>query len=169
MVEWWQTHYCIFVVVVVVVVSFLFYSEWIVSKAWHKSKPDSSRGTFSTSDLTALRSLAWPQRGSWRRGWGWSRMWGTLTWCQAPGRSERRSGCPCAEPSSWGQGCSGATVLKVQQTARVTTWSSTLQTLYKSDNYINHRYPVCTCTIQFQLRFWLKLCTSPRRLSSLVG
>lgn len=71
--------------------------------------------------LTALHSPAWPQEGSWRRGWGWSPMWGKLTWCQAPGLSELHSGCQCAEPSSWAQGCSDATVLKVQQTASITT------------------------------------------------
>lgn len=76
--------------------------------------------------LTAPRSPAWPQAGSWRTGWGWCRMWGKLIWCPAPGRSERRSGCLCVKLSSWVRGRSDATVLKVQQTACITTseWSA---------------------------------------------
>lgn len=128
----------------------------------------------SAGPLTAPRSPVWPPEGSWRRGWGWSPTCGKLTRSQGPGLSELRSGYPCAAPSSWAQGGSDATVLKVQQTASITTWSGTLKNLVEQSWYtaiedINHRYQVCRCRIRPQPHFLLKPCTSLRRLSLLDG
>lgn len=142
--------------------------------AWKRSRSMLGGLRVLAGPLIAPRSPVWPLEGSWRRGWGWSPTWGKLTWSQGPGLSELRSGYPCAAPSSWAQGCSDATVLKVQQTASITTWSGTLKNVVEQSWYtaiedINHRYQVCRCRIRPQPHFLLKPCTSLRRLSLLDG
>lgn len=165
--EWWQTQYYSFVV------SFLFYSKWIVSKASHKWDDPTvavehlgRRRPRSSQLLTLHHGLS---RGAGEEdgaGLGGGEHWLDVEplarqSCVAAARawSLPHGGRDALMPLCWR--CSRQLGLLLR--------APRLQTLYKSDRDINHRYPACTCTIQFQLRFLLKLCTSQRRLSLSVG